>query len=31
MLGWSVGIPSAGFIHIDRRADYGSEQLVFGY
>lgn len=30
-MGWSVGVPSGGFIHLDRRDIVGLPQAVFGY
>lgn len=30
-LGWSIGVPRAGFIHLDRRDLIGAPPVVFGY
>lgn len=30
-MGWSVGVPKAGFIHLDRRRSLGLPKGLFGY
>lgn len=30
-LGWSVGVPKAGFLHLDRREIAGLQPALFGY
>lgn len=30
-LGWSVGLPKHGFVHLDRRVDFGMPRGAFGY